>query len=291
MTAPPLVADLRTLLDEDPLDLARAALTIARLEYPGLRAAASLHTLDRIGAHARIRLRPLGRAPLRERVALLNRIVFDEEGFTGNQRYYDDFRNSCLNVVIERRLGIPITLALVYMEIARRSGLVVHGVGFPGHFLMRVPDGRRADGSGDLILDPFGGGAEIDPPACRALLARQTGFESAAGPLDPALLRPCSARHMLARMLNNLKRTYVELRSFPQARRVTDLLLTIDPTLISEVRDRGLLAYHLDDFPAALRDLESYLRLSPKVDRPDRSEWRQVWDHVKTLRHRVASLN
>ena len=123
------------------------------------------------------------------------------------------------------------------------------------------------------------------------MLGKHLGMMNEDVPLDPALLKPCAPRHMLARMLNNLKRTYVELRSFPQARRVTDLLLTLDPTLLSEVRDRGLLAYHLDDFPAALRDLESYVRLSPKVDDPGRDEWKQLWDHVKTLRRRVATLN
>jgi regulator of sirC expression with transglutaminase-like and TPR domain len=92
-------------------------------------------------------------------------------------------------------------------------------------------------------------------------------------------------------MLNNLKRTYVELRSFPHARCVTDLLLAVDPTLIVELRDRGLLAYHLDDFPSALRDLEHYLRLTPQSDGLDRDEGRQIWDHVKTLRRRVAGMN
>jgi regulator of sirC expression with transglutaminase-like and TPR domain len=166
----------------------------------------------------------------------------------------------------------------------------VLGVGFPGHFLMRVP-GEYPDGGRDLILDPFNRGVEIDVQDCRALLSKHLGMLNEDIPLDPALLRPCAPRHMLARMLNNLKRTYVELRSFPQARCVSDLLLTVDPSLLSEVRDRGLLAYHLDDFPAALRDLESYLRLSPKVDHEGRQEWKQLWDHVKTLRQRVAGLN
>jgi len=96
---------------------------------------------------------------------------------------------------------------------------------------------------------------------------------------------------MLARMLNNLKRTYVEMRSFPQARRITDLLLAVDPTILSELRDRGLLAYHLDDFPAALRDLEDYLRLNSWRDESEAEEREQVLDHIKGLRRRVAVLN
>jgi regulator of sirC expression with transglutaminase-like and TPR domain len=285
-----IVTDLRGLLAEEPLDLGRAALTIARLEFPQLAISKPLDTLDRLGERATARLNPGSGAPLRARVAALNRLLFEEERFAGNRTHYEDFRNSCLNVVLERRLGIPITLALVYIEVARRAGLTVLGVGFPGHFLMRVP-GESPDGGRDLILDPFDRGTEIDAQDCRALLARQIGMMNEDVPLDPALLRPCAPRHMLSRMLNNLKRTYVEMRSFPQARCVSDLLLTVDPTLLSEVRDRGLLAYHLDDFPAALRDLESYLRLSPKLDDQGKEEWKQLWDHVKTLRRRVAGLN
>jgi regulator of sirC expression with transglutaminase-like and TPR domain len=105
------------------------------------------------------------------------------------------------------------------------------------------------------------------------------------------MLQPCSARQFLARMLNNLKRTYVEWRSFPQARWVTELLLMTDPTHLSELRDRGLLAYHLDDFPAALRDLEEYLRLNHWSETSDRDEREQIWEHVKNLRRRVAGLN
>jgi len=284
-----ITADLHGLLAEEPLDLARAALTIARLEYPQLHFGASLNTLDRLGERAAARLQP--GMPLRARIAALNRLIFEEEGFAGNRAHYEDFRNSCLNVVLERRLGIPITLALVYIEVARRAGVTVLGVGFPGHFLMRVPADPSEGASRDIILDPFDRGAEIDIDDCRALLAKHLGMMNEDVPLDPALLRPCPPRHMLSRMLNNLKRTYVELRSFPQARCVSDLLLTVDPTLLSEVRDRGLLAYHLDDFPAALRDLESYLRLSPKMDDQSKQEWKQLWDHVKTLRRRVAGLN
>jgi len=166
----------------------------------------------------------------------------------------------------------------------------VQSVSFPGHFLMRVPAlTLGADGEEDeVLLDPFDRGAELDWADCRRLLNRHVGDEA---PFDASLLRPCSRRHMLARMLNNLKRTYVEMRSFPQARRVTDLLLAVDPMILSELRDRGLLAYHLDDFPAALRDLEDYLRLNQWKEESEAEERDQVLDHIKALRRRVAGLN
>ena len=281
----------REVLDREPIDLARAALTIARLEYPHLDDASSLARLDRLGALAARRIGGLDDEPIRARIEALNRLLFVEERFAGDRQHYDDCRNSCLNAVLDRRLGIPITLALLYIEVARRAGLVVEGVSFPGHFLLRVPAGRR-DGHRALILDPFDSGAELDDAACRALLMRQLGDLNVDLPFDPALLRPCTPRDILARMLNNLKRNYVAQRQFPQAREITALLLALDPTELSELRDHGLLAYHLDDFPSALRDLQTYLRLAPAAaDRDDRDERKQIREHVKSLHRRIANLN
>jgi regulator of sirC expression with transglutaminase-like and TPR domain len=284
----PLLVDLQSVLAAEPFDLARAALIIARIEHPHLDSTVYLEVLDGLGREAARRLARVSGPSIRARISVLNTLVLEEERFAGNHGHYDDYRNSLLNVVIERRLGIPITLALVYIEIARRAGLVVQGVGFPGHFLMRVP-ARGADGEeDDVLLDPFDRGVEMDLADCRRLLVRHVGDEA---PFDASLVRSCTRRHMLARMLNNLKRTYVEMRSFPQARRVTDLLLAVDPLILSELRDRGLLAYHLDDFPAALRDLEDYLRLNNWKDEAEAEERDQVLDHIKALRRRVAGSN
>ena len=283
--AAPLAAELRAIVAADPVDLSRAALVIARLEYPSLDVAATVSLLHALGARAADRLAGLRSAPVRARIAELNRLLFVDESFTGNRTAYDDFRNSLLNVVLERRLGIPISLGLVYMEVARRAGLEVYGVAFPGHFLLRVP----ADAGDDraIILDPFNAGRELDEAACRALLATHLGDDEA---YDGTLLRPCSSRQFLVRMLNNLKRTYVQQRSFQQARRVTELILAVDPTMLSEVRDRGLIAYHLDDFRSALRDLEDYLRLNSWRE-GDKDEHEQIREHVQILRRRVAGLN
>jgi regulator of sirC expression with transglutaminase-like and TPR domain len=277
-----LAAAFQAALGRNPVDLASAALVIARLEYPQLDPAPSLRVLDSIGRRAAAALDGTSARSVRTRIARLNELLFADEGFAGNRAHYDDFRNSLLNVVLDRRLGIPITLALVYIEVARRAGMDVQGVAFPGHFLLSVPAGGD-----ELILDPFSAGAELDEAGCRSLLARAMGDDAT---FDTAMLRPCSARQLLLRMLNNLKRTYIELQSFPQAYRVTDLLVYGDPSLISEVRDRGLLAYQLDDYPAALRDLETYLRLAPKPD-DDTTEHEQIWEHVKALRRRVAMMN
>jgi regulator of sirC expression with transglutaminase-like and TPR domain len=276
-------------------DLATPALMIARLECPSLDPAPYLTQLDAMGTTARQRLMESGclqdARKSETAVDVLNTYLFDEEGFTGNQDRYDDPNNSFLNEVLERRTGIPITLALVYMEVARRAGIHVEGVNFPGHFLMRYPPHRNeGTTTKDLILDPFHRGARLSERDCRRLFERHVGDESL---FDPELLAPATKPQMLTRMLLNLKRIYVRLHSFPQARNVTELLLAVDPPAVTELRDRGLLAYHMNDFSAALRDLQQYLHFTSgaAVDEEARSDHEQLWEHVKTHRIRVASLN
>jgi regulator of sirC expression with transglutaminase-like and TPR domain len=192
--------------------------------------------------------------------------------------------------VIDRRTGIPISLALFYIEIARRAGLHVVGVNFPGHFLLRCPARRGLQYSEDLIIDAFHGGALLSEDACKSLLHRHAGEDAI---FDSHLLGRATKPQILVRMLVNLKRVYVNMHSFPQARDVTELLLAADPTATEELRDRGLIAYHLHDYASALRDLQMYLHLSAKqeLDEDDREEYAQIWEHIKTLRRRVASLN
>jgi regulator of sirC expression with transglutaminase-like and TPR domain len=286
VTPEQLSEELGGLLDQHTLDLARAALVVAKVEYPHLDPAPALKKLDDLGRCAEERLASLAEAPVLDRVAEINRLLFDEERFAGNRRHYGDFRNSLLNVVLERRTGIPISLAVVYIEVARRAGLEVFGVSFPGHFLLRVP-ADAGDDSGPLILDPFDAGRRLDDRACRALLHQHVGDDAA---FDRTLLDSCTPRQILGRMLNNLKRTYVEHRSYPHAHAVTELLLTVGPAFGSDLRDRGLIAYHLDDYPSALRDLERYLRLNNWQDE-DKDERDRVAEHVKALRGRVAGLN
>ncbi len=294
MTAPrTLAAQLADAADRPGPDLAAPAFLIARLEYPGLDPGPYLDRLEGMGdiALQRIAADPGHDAPLPARIDALNRYLFSELGFAGNRDRYDDPRNSCLNDVLDRRTGIPITLSLVFIEVARRAGVRTEGVNFPGHFLVRVlPDLHTDDPDEGLIVDPFDGGAILDELDCRRLLGQQGGDEAE---WDPALLARATRRQILVRMLLNLKRLYVKWRSFPQARAVSDLLLTLSPSAVTELRDRGLLAYHMNDFPAALRDLEEYLKAARggAGDEEQRKEHAQVWEHVKALRRRVASLN
>jgi regulator of sirC expression with transglutaminase-like and TPR domain len=286
-----LADELTTATNASGTEIASAALIIARVEYPRLEAEPYLTRLDQMGEAVRHAIDEhadaAGETSPRAVVRTLNEYLFEELQFAGSQMdKYEDPRNSCLNQVIDRRIGIPITLAVLYMEVARRAGVQLHGVNFPGHFLVRYPD---SEGTG-LIIDPFHGGVLLSEQQCRVLLQKHCGREVA---FTPTLLAPATRLQIVVRMLLNLKKLYVHMRSFPQARDVTELLLTITPSALSELRDRGLLAYHLNDVTGALRDLQTYLKLTSmgEMDKEAREEHQQIWEHVKTLRRRVAALN
>jgi regulator of sirC expression with transglutaminase-like and TPR domain len=271
-------------------DLASPALVIARVEYPRLNPRPYIERLDAMGHEVLERLAQQGIDPLADRlnaIHTLNQYLFDEQRFSGNRGKYEDPRNSCLNEVLDRRTGIPITMSLVYLEVARRAGLSMHGVNFPGHFLVRCPGVKRAP---LCIIDPFHGGALLSEGSCKTLLRRHAGEDVE---YSRAMLAPATRAQIVVRMLLNLKHLYVHMRSFPQAYLVTELLVTMTPSALSELRDRGLLAYHLNDMTGALRDLQTYLKLSgmTDLDQDERKEHVQIWEHVKTLRRRVAALN
>jgi regulator of sirC expression with transglutaminase-like and TPR domain len=182
---------------ESDLDLARAALLIAEPEYPGLDVARYVDELDRLGAGAAARIAASRQATPLESVV---RYLYEEIGFHGNTLDYYDPRNSFLNEVLDRRTGIPISLALVLTETCRRVGIDARGVSFPGHFLVRVQD----DDEDVMFIDPFDGRL-LDDHQIAELHERATG-ES--GPVDPGLLDPASKGHVLMRLLNNLRAIY-----------------------------------------------------------------------------------
>ena len=274
-----------------PVDnLPHCALLMARVAYPELDPSPFLRQLQQMGATARehLEIGLGGSPPRRTRLRIVTEFVFGQLGFVGNHEQYDDPRNSLLNEVLSRRMGIPITLAVVFIDVARRAGLAVEGVNFLGHFLVRcLPDaGDRAD-SAPLLIDPFHGGTLLTDAECARLLRSHMGVEAT---LEPGMLRTAGKHDILMRMLLNLKRSYLRQRSFAQAHAVAELLVALDPSALDELRDRGLLASQLREYASALRDLETWLRLAPTGE-DERDERRQVWDHIKDLRRQMASLN
>ena len=165
------------------------------------------------------------------RLRIVTEFVYGQLGFVGNHEQYDDPRNSLLNDVLSRRTGIPITLALVFIDVARSAGLAVEGVNFPGHFLVRcLPDGDDRADAAPLLVDPFHAGAAAHRCGVHAAAAANLGVEAM---LEPGMLRTASKRDILLRMLLNLKRAYVRLRSLAQAHAVTELLVALDPRALT----------------------------------------------------------
>jgi regulator of sirC expression with transglutaminase-like and TPR domain len=292
MVAKTLAEQIAEAADRPGPELAAPAFLIARVEYPRLDAKPYLDRLEQMGDEAArfVAAHAGADAPLAVRIDAVNRYLFGELGYAGNRERFEDPRNSCLNEVMDRKTGIPITMALVYIEVARGAGIRAEGINFPGHFLVRcLQDLQINDPPEGLIVDPFHDGAILNEQECRQLL--QPHLSDAA--FEPSLLARATRRQILVRMLLNLKKLYVKMHSFPQARQTTDALLALQPSSMPDLRDRGLLAYHMGDFSHALRDLEEYLKLA-RLSEPDddqKKETEQVWEHVKTLRRRVAQLN
>ena len=252
--------------------LAEAALWIAAEEYASLDVEMYLDRLDEMAEAARSRL---GAGPVDETIARFNDFLFRELGFTGNTESYEDPRNSFLNEVLDRHTGIPITLSLVYTEVAARLGLPVVGVGFPGHFLVKWVQGRG------VLIDPFFGKV-VSRQECEERLRTNHGPEAR---LDERMLAPATPREILVRMLRNLKHNYLAAGDLERTLGAVDRILLVSPQEAAELRDRGILFFRLECFAAALRDFERYLSLAP--DDPMAA---RIRERLPDLRREVARL-
>lgn len=241
------------------LNLLEAALVIAETEYPELDVRTYRERLDRWAGELRERLED--DASAEQRLRALNHYLFGELGFSGNMDDYYDPRNSYLNEVLDRKLGIPITLSLVYMELGQRIGLPLEGVSFPGHFLVKL----QVEG-GAVVLDPFNGGVSLGEEDLYELLDRM--FNAEVGEIAP-LLTTASKRDILVRMLRNLKGIHQHADRFDKALQAVNMILTVDPSLEEEYRDRGLLLLQLECAHAAAKDLKRYLQTRPDADDAD----------------------
>ena len=244
---------LQRFVAQEPIDLARAALAVAREEYPELDEGRYLRMLDELasGVHAGL---PSG-ASIERRVGRLNSYLFHELGYDGNKTDYYDPRNSFLNEVIDRRTGIPLTLCILYMEVGRRCGLRVDGVGFPGHFLCKV----HLD-EGELVVDPFSRGQLLGVDEIKRRLQAAVGDQVK---FDARVLRAAKPREILVRMLQNLRSVYSERNDMPRALSAVDRLLLLAPENIRGLRERAQLCEQLGGPLAAVRDLEKVLQLEP----------------------------
>ncbi len=262
------------LMSRPAIPLAEAALAIAEEEYPHLAVGEYLGRIDGLAAEVVDRLGSQRTAA--DAIRQLRGVLFERHGFRGNQEAYYDPRNSFLNEVLERRLGIPITLSVLYIEVAARAGLTLHGVGFPGHFLVKHVAGER-----ETFIDPFHGGEILSADDCRARLEAAAPRGAREHSLDTV-----TPRQILGRMLHNLKKIYVETGDDVRALWVIDRLVLLAPESPVERRDRGLVEARLGGSAAAVADLEAYLAATPAADDATR-----VRELAEQLRSRAALLN
>ncbi len=241
--------------DDEEIDLDRAAFLFAAVEYPELDVEASLRELDHLADLLQPRLAGLGGPE--DVVRVVASFLHGELGFAGNPEAYYDPRNSYLNEVLERRLGIPISLSALYLAIGRRLGLPFEGVGMPGHFLVRYRHPVSP-----VLLDPFAGGTILSAAECEA---RLQGLYGPGVELRPAMLAAVSTRTIVFRMLNNLKGVYASQGEWPKVVRTVDLMLVTQPGAIAEYRDRGAAHLRTGDLRRARADFEHYLLNAAEV--------------------------
>jgi regulator of sirC expression with transglutaminase-like and TPR domain len=253
-----------------------AALDLARVEFPGLDQEASLSRLESFTEQIQSTLPQ--RASGLEFIQAVNSCLFDHLQFRGNEDDYYDPRNSCLNAVLSRRLGIPISLSVVYIEISRRLGRPVSGVGLPGHFIVVYQDEASR-----YWVDPFHKGRILSFDECCALAKEAAGVDVRA---NPTVLAPVSKRQILVRMLSNLKSIYLRGQALNKARLILDLLINAMPDYAEEYRHRGLIHLRQLNHRAAKKDLETYLRLEP-----DSSERSEVERQLLMIERWKAGLN
>lgn len=253
---------------DESVNLAAAALYIAQEEYPELDCGAYLHRLDVMANELRDRL-PAEAYPLKI-IRALNEYLFEAQGFVGNSQDYYNPQNSFLNQVLERRTGIPITLSLVYLELAKRIDFPMAGVGMPGHFLVRPTLEDMA-----IFVDAFHKGEVLFEEDCRDRIKMMYGKDAR---MLPHHLEPMGAKPFLARMLTNLKVIYLQRQDIPRALAAIDRILLLIPDSLAERRDRGLINYREGNLVEARDDLKFYLRNHP--DAQDSFEIQQVISQI-----------
>lgn len=263
-------------LEDEKIDLIRSALVIARTQYPNLEIEEYASRIESLARRVAALSEDLER---KGTLAALNHVLFEQTSLRGNREDYYDPRNSFLNDVLDRGLGIPITLSIIYMEVARRVGFPLSGVGMPGHFLLKH---YGHDGQ-EVLIDCFNRGDILSRQDCQS---RLNEIYSGEMKLRPEFLHPMSRRQILTRMLNNLKTVYLSTRNFRKALPIADLILVIHPRSAEDVKQRALLRYSMGMNGLAAEDLDEYLKISPTAS--DADEIRQM---AQSIRRMLALMN
>ena len=262
-------------IENDQIDLATGALLIAKDAYADLDVKAYLQQLDQMAEELQSQIGE--EADTSEQISHLNRYLFEAQGFAGSsQENYYDARNSYLNHVLERKIGIPITLSVVYIEIGKRIGLPLVGVGFPGHFIVKH---RYLE----TVIDPFEKGQILSD---EDLSERLTQIFRESVPMHPHFLQTVTNKEILARMLRNLRQIYFRQEEYEKAARAAERITWLAPQSAQDYRDLGYLYYQVNAYAKSLDSFNTYLRLSD--DPPDREE---IHRNIRVLTQQIARLN
>ena len=243
-------------LSNEEIDLVDAALLIAQIAYPRLNESDYRGYLSELAERLRSRLNETDR-PV-EMIEKLNRVLFEEEGFRGNRHSYFDPDNSFINRVLDRKLGIPITLSLIYTVVGKGAGMNLSGIALPGHFITGL-----FHESGRTLIDPFNRGEILSEEECSAMVR---GRPMAEKDFDARRLNAAKPKEILIRMLRNLKAIYMQTNDDMKAFQMLHWILTLDPSSTTELRERGFLYEAMGNTEQAARDLEQYLELSSSVE-------------------------
>ena len=275
--------------EDAAIDLAMAALLIAAEEYPDLnigRYITQLNLLARSvlevtglpGADFRLSGETAQKVDALDLILAMNKVLFEQEHFHGNHADYYNPGNSFLNQVLERQEGIPITLSLIYMEVGKRVGLQIVGIGLPFHFIVRCDLAHSS-----IYIDPFEKGRLLNEQDCRERINRLFRGKI---PFNPLWLEPVTNRQLLTRMLANLKNIYIHQGDYPRALSACDRIVMLAPGTALERKDRGIVHLHLKHYTRAIRDFTAYVELAPQAE-----DVEDVNRQIKAIRQTIAMLN
>ena len=274
--------------EDAEIDLTQAALLIATIAYPDLDSARYLTQLSELAQRVRSVLALPSPAEMPELpddidplavITAMNTVLFEQEDFHGNYSDYYNPNNSFLNQVLEQKTGIPITLSLLYIEVGKRVGIQLDGIGLPFHFVVGC---RLSDGN-TWYIDPFERGQLMSEQQCRIHIRRLAGGKIR---FHAHWFHPVTHKQLLIRMLTNLKNSYMHHENFPLALAVCDRLVLLAPTVAQERRDRGIVHLQLKHYVRALYDLKAYTEMAPEAE--DRKE---MLEYIRTLRQTISMMN
>lgn len=265
-------------LRQSPINLTRAALRFAHeIAYPQMDLYVYLARLDHLARSLRRFLDV--EAPVETQADMLSDFLFRQLGFASNRSEYHDPRNSYLNDVLDRRLGIPISLSVIFIEVARRSGIPASGIGLPGHFIVGVQGHQKMH-----LYDPFNGGIRLSEEDCALLVQTTTGYN---GPFQPEWLLPVQPGRILARMLNNLRLLYLQQQDWNHARAVIEHMRLLQPDKSELLRDLGFIHHQKGSLQKAVQYYEQYLLHS----HPPAEEAQTITQALRTAAYQLARRN